>query len=339
MYFKRYTLASILLIAAVGGYVYYMITKDTYTVELLGVNVTLPIAAWVVVPMALFYLASLFHMLYYGFKGYLQKRRIERDISKLTDALYWDILKSPKQHAYDDKEIRKIGVVLDSGFEDLSGIDKNKCDERVKEALEIVEAIERGEFVEMKKVSLDKSNPYVIQNWLNFLNSEPGRAEEVLRKAESYDDTVVRAAMKKFVENASQQQIEKYKEKMDIDIFMHLLDSLKSSDEEKPRIGLDFIDSLLESMEPTEKDYLQIAQRLSKLYTPDEVLRFFEKVVARDEKAFKAYIFVLIEFEMLDKANELLQDTARGEYLDFKAFLDLRKSGKHYPMDLLLPRC
>ncbi len=339
MYFKRYTLASILLIAAVGGYVYYMITKDTYTVELLGVNVTLPIAAWVVVPMALFYLASLFHMLYYGFKGYLQKRRIERDISKLTDALYWDILKSPKQHAYDDKEIRKIGVVLDSGFEDLSGIDKNKCDERVKEALEIVEAIERGEFVEMKKVSLDKSNPYVIQNWLNFLNSEPGRAEELLRKAESYDDTVVRTAMKKFVENASQQQIEKYKEKMDIDIFMHLLDSLKSSDEEKPRIGLDFIDSLLESMEPTEKDYLQIAQRLSKLYTPDEVLRFFEKVVARDEKAFKAYIFVLIEFEMLDKANELLQDTARGEYLDFKAFLDLRKSGKHYPMDLLLPRC
>jgi len=339
MYFKRYTLASIVLIAAVGGYVYYMITKDTYTVELLGVNVTLPIAAWVVAPMVLLYLASLFHMLYYGFKGYLQKRRVERDLSKLSDALYWDILKAPKQHAYDDREIRNIGIVLDQGCEDFSGVDKSKCDERVKEALEMIEAIERGEFVDMKKVTLDKSNPYVVRNWLNLLDSEPGRAEEILRKAEMYDDSVVRAAMKKFVENASQQQIEKYKEKMDIDIFMHLLDSLKSSDEEKPRLNLDFIESLLESMEPAEKDYLQIAQRLSKLYTPDEVLRFFERAVARDEKAFKAYIFVLIEFEMLDKANELLQDTARGEYLDFKAFLDLRKAGKHYPMDLLLPRC
>jgi len=145
--------------------------------------------------------------------------------------------------------------------------------------------------------------------------------------------------MKRFVENASEQQIERYKEKVDKDIVIHLLDSMQSGEEEKPRISLEFIENLLESLKPSEKDYLQIAQRLSKLYTPDEVLRFFEKVVARDDKAFKAYIFVLIEFEMLDKANELLQDTARGEYLDFKAFLDLRKAGKHYPMDLLLPRC
>ncbi len=339
MHFKRYTLASILLIAAAGGYVYYMITKDTYSIELLGVNVTLPIAVWVVVPMVILYLASLFHMLYYGFKGYLQKRRVERDISKLSDALYWDILKSPKQHAYDDKEIRKIGVVLDQGFDDLTGVDKSKCDERVKDALEMVEAIDRGEYVDLKKVSLDKSNPYVVKNWLNFLNSEPERAEEILRKAEAYDDSVVHAAMKRFVENATQQQIEKYKERVDIEIVIHLLDSMQGAEEEKPRIALDFIDSLLESLKPSEKDYLQIAQRLSKLYTPDEVLRFFEKVVARDDKAFKAYIFVLIEFEMLDKANELLQDTARGEYLDFKAFLDLRKAGKHYPMSLLLPRC
>ncbi len=339
MHFKRYTLASILLIAAVGGFVYYMVTKDTYTVELLGVNVTLPIAAWIVAPMVLLYLASLFHMLYYGFKGYLQKRRVERDMAKLSDALYWDILKSPKQHAYDDKEIRKIGIVLDQGCDDFSGVDKNLCDERVKEALEMIEAIERGEFVDMKKINLEKSNPYVVQNWLNFLEKEPERAEEILRKAETYDERVVHAAMKRFVESASEQQIEKYREMIDIDIFMHLLDTLKRGEEEKPRIGLDFIDSLLETIKPSEEEYLRIAQRLSKLYTPDEVLRFFEKVVARDDKAFKAYIFVLIEFEMLDKANELLQDTARGEYLDFKAFLDLRKAGKHYPMDLLLPRC
>jgi len=42
---------------------------------------------------------------------------------------------------------------------------------------------------------------------------------------------------------------------------------------------------------------------------------------------------------MLDKANELLEETQRGEYLDFKAFLDLRRAGKHYPINLLLPQC
>ncbi len=339
MYFKRYTLASIVLMAAVGAFVHYMITKDTFTLEVKSISVTLPIAVWIVIPMGILYLASIFHMIYYGFKGYLQKRRIERDIAKLSDALYWDILKAPRRHAYDDKEIRKIGIVLDLGCENFSAVDKNQCDERVKEALELIEAIERGEFVDMKKIALDKSNPYVIKNWLNFLKSEPERAEEILRKPEAFDKAVVHEAMKTLVKNASQQQIEKYKDMIDIDILIYLLDSMKERGEKRPRIGLDFIDAILDSLEPSEEDYLQIAQRLSKLYTPDGVLRFFERVVARDEKAFKGYIFVLIEFEMLDKANELLQDTARGEYLDFKAFLDLRKAGKHYPMDLLLPRC
>ncbi|MCF6201885.1 MAG: hypothetical protein L3J42_07175, partial [Hydrogenimonas sp.] len=302
MHIKRYTLASIVLIAAVGGYVYYMITKDTYTVELLGVNVSLPIAVWIVVPMALLYIASLFHMLYYGFKGYLQKRRTERDLAKLSDALYWDILKAPKKHSYDDREIRKIGVVLDSGCEDFFGVDKSECDERVKEALEMVEAINRGEYVDMKKVSLDISNPLVVKNWLNFLKNEPARAEEILRRPESYDKRVVHEALKIFVESASESQLEKYKEMIEIDTLLHLLDTMKDEDKEKPRISLEFLETLLETMDVSEEDYLQIAQRLSKLYTPDEVLRFFEKRVAADENAFKANIFVLIEFEMLDKA-------------------------------------
>ncbi len=338
MHLKRYTLASLILIAAVGFYVYKTVSPGDYTLELLGVNISLPIAVWVMIAMGLLYMASFFHMLYFGFKDYLRKKRIARDIEKLADALYWDILKSPKPHNYTDREIRKIGVVLDNGCDDFTKVDRKKCHEHIRDAVDIIVAIGHGEYVDLKKIPLDKSNPYQVQNWLNYLAHEPEKAEEILKKSESYDPKVVHTAIRLYVEKATEQQLEKYADFIDIDVLHHLLDTMEARDE-KSRISLTTIEKLLERNNPDDCDYLRIARKLSKLYTPHELLALFEKLVRHDDKALKAYIFTLIEFEMLDKANEILQDTQRGEYLDFKAFLDLRKAGKHYPIELLLRQC
>ena len=338
MHLKRYTLASIVLIAAVSFYVHKMVSTGTYTLELFGINISLPIAVWSVIPMTLLFLASFIHILYYGIKDYLRRKRVSRDIDKLADALFWDILKEPKKHNYTDKEIKKIGVVLDMGCDNLLKVDKKKCNEHIRDAIDLVTAIKHGEFVELKKINLDKSNPYEIQNWLNFLKAEPTRAEEILRKSESYDPKVVNEAIKIFVESANEHQLEKYAHLIDNDVMMHILDTMKKRDD-KDRISLELIDKLLMQKSFADCDYLLLARKLSKLYTPHALLSFFEKLVAKDERAFKAYIFILIEFEMLDRANELLEDTQPDEYLDFKAFLDLRKAGKHYPINLLLQQC
>ncbi|WOE70905.1 hypothetical protein RZR97_04860 [Hydrogenimonas thermophila] len=338
MHLKRYTFASIILIAAVSFYVYKMVSTGTYTLELLGINISLPIAVWSVVPMTLLFLASFIHILYYGFKDYLRRKRVSRDIDKLADALFWDVLKESKKHNYTDKEIRKIGVVLDMGCDNFLKVDKKKCHEHIRDAIDIVTAIKHGEFVDLKKINLDKSNPLTVQNWLNFLKAEPAKAEEILRKSESYDQKVVNEAVKIFVESANEQQLEKYAHLINNNSLIHLLDTMSKRDE-KDKISLELIDKLLMQKSLSNCDYLLLARKLSKLYTPHALLSFFEKLVARDERAFKAYIFILIEFEMLDRANELLEDTQHDEYLDFKAFLDLRKAGKHYPINLLLQQC
>jgi len=335
---KRYILASIVLIGAVGYYIHKMITTSTYTIDFFGINITLPIAVWVIIPMATLFIFTFFHLLYYGIKDFLKRRRISKDLNRLIDALFWDILKEPKKHNYTDKEIRKIGVVLDMGCDNFLKVDKKKCNEHIRDAIDIVTAIKHGEFVDLKKINLDKSNPYTVQNWLNFLKAEPIRAEEILRKSESYDPKVVNEAIKIFVETANEHQLEKYAHLISNDVMMHLLDTMTKRDD-KDRISLEVIDKLLMQKNFADCDYLLLARKLSKLYTPHALLSFFEKLVAKDERAFKAYIFILIEFEMLDKANELLEDTQNDEYLDFKAFLDLRKAGKHYPINLLLQQC
>jgi len=331
-------LASTILIVATSFYVYEMVSTSTYTLELFGINISLPIAIWSVVPMTFLFLVSFTHILYYGIKDYLRKKRVSRDIDKLADALFWNILKESKKHNYTDKEIKKIGIVLDMGCDNFSKANKKKCNEHVRDAIDIVTAIKHGEFVELKKINLNKSNPYEIQNWLNFLKAEPTRAEEILRKSESYDSKVVNEAIKIFVKSANEHQLEKYTHLIDNDIMMYILDIMKERDD-KDRISLELIDRLLLQKSLSNCNYLLLSRKLSKLYTPHTLLSFFEKLVSRDERAFRAYIFILIEFEMLDRANELLEDTQHDEYLDFKAFLDLRKAGKHYPIDLFLQQC
>ncbi|OQX73115.1 MAG: hypothetical protein B6D59_06535 [Campylobacteraceae bacterium 4484_4] len=338
MHLKRYTLASVIMIALVGTYVYQMVSQSEYALDLLGVHVTLPIAVWVILPMVLLFLASFLHMLYYGFKAYLRRKRVTKDIEKLADALYWDVLKAPKKHHYMDKRVKPVGVVLDSGCDDFTKVDKKLCHERIRDAIDIITAVKHGEVVDLGKLKLDKTNPYMIQNALNLLKQEPQRAEEILRKVESYDQSVAKEAIRIFVESAGEQQIEKYLDFVDKEILMHMLDTLEKRDE-KNKITLSLIEKIVMKNNPSDCDYMVLSRKLIKHYTPHELLAFFEKLVARDEKAFKAYIFTLIEFEMLDKANELMQDTQRGEYLDFKAYLDLRKAGKHYPIDLLLKQC
>ncbi|WP_457596171.1 hypothetical protein [Hydrogenimonas sp.] len=338
MHLKRYTLAALLLIAAVGTYVYQVVTTADYSLDILGIHIDLPIAVWVVVPMVLLYLASLFHMTYYGFKAYMRRKRVTSDIEKLADALFWDILKSPKKHNYFDKRIKPVGAALDYGCDDFTKLDKKAVHEQIRDAIDIITAIRHGEVLDLSKYKLDKSNPYAIQNALNMLAHEPERAEEVLRRVPYYDAKVIRKAIEIFIEKADDKEIEKYQDFIDKEVFMHLIDTLDGREKEK-MVTLATIEKLLERIEPDSCDYMVVSRKLVKHYTPHELLALFEKLLAKDEKAFSAYVFTLIEFEMLDKANELLQDTQRGEYLDFKAYLDLRKAGKHYPIDLLLRQC
>ena len=335
---QRYIFGSLVLMGLVGFYVHKMVTQDDFALEVFGIHITLPIAVWIVVPMAILFIASFFHISYYGIKNYFRKKRVTRDIDKLADALYWGILKEPKKHHYFDKRIKKIGAALDVGCDAILKADKSKCHDRIRDALDMAGGIKHGEFVDLKKINLDKSNPYEIQNWLNFLKAEPNRAEEILRKSESYDPKVVNESIRVFVESANEHQLEKYAHLIDNDVMMYILDIMKKRDD-KDRISLELIDKLLMQKNFADCDYLLLARKLSKLYTPHALLSFFEKLVSRDERSFKAYIFILIEFEMLDRANELLEDTQPNEYLDFKAFLDLRKAGKHYPIDLLLQQC
>ncbi len=76
------------------------------------------------------------------------------------------------------------------------------------------------------------------------------------------------------------------------------------------------------------KDYGEITLDLYKDKAPVTVENF-EKLVQEKEEYTTAYLYVLAEYEMIDKMRDILANSATQEYIPFKALIDLKDSGKH----------
>jgi len=80
---KKYVGFSIFFIALVGIFV-YSFDGGKYTLNILDVPIKLPIAVWIVIPVILLSLATIFHLMFYGTKNMVQLRRIKKDGEKFT---------------------------------------------------------------------------------------------------------------------------------------------------------------------------------------------------------------------------------------------------------------
>ena len=76
---KRYILYSVAYIALVAAIAFYF-SSQNFTIQTFGYELTLPVAAWCVLPVAIFALLSVLHMMFYGFKHYLDSRALKSDM-------------------------------------------------------------------------------------------------------------------------------------------------------------------------------------------------------------------------------------------------------------------
>ena len=84
-----------------------------------------------------------------------------------------------------------------------------------------------------------------------------------------------------------------------------------------------------------KNDYLALAKNYETILKPDQIIALFEKLSLELEEAIPAYLHVLFEYEMIDKAREVLANTKDNEYSAFKALLDLKEVGKHYNLEAI----
>lgn len=338
MYIKRYTIASLILIALVGWYVFGYVSQDTTAIELFGISLpAFPVAVWVIVPLVILYIASVLHMSFYTMLSGFKLRKYDKDYEKVIDAIADAYLaKDERNHIYKTPRYQLLGSIIDNTtLFPSAALNAGTQNDKLDSVLKIIEDIKNGEVVELKKYSLKPENALVIQNDRNRYKKGDITADSILSNAQSYDESLVKEAYTDFIETAPLAKIEQYKSFLTKESLLVVLSRI-NADENTLEISNEAIISLFSVLDLDTKDLIKVSSAVSTGMIPEQRMKLFETLSETREDAIEAYMFTLFDLEMLAPANELLENTQDDEYLNFKAYSALKECGKNFNINLFI---
>jgi len=333
---KKYIFGATILILGAAGFVYSFQITD-YTLEYQGFKIALPIAVWVVVPAIVLFVFSVLHMMFYGMKNYFSTKSVLKDSNLLIGMISKRLLNEEaigiRLNNTDLNDLAQIIQQLNISVDSDVKIENAQIDSIVQKVI----AIKDGEYIPAKELRLPPENPLMVQNTKNRVLSDSNFALEVIKKDSGYDEKLIKLAFKQVLESKPMAIIKKHIKEItfDKDMLIALLKKDINQDGE-PLISNDTIIKLIDEVKLTNVDLIEIAQLYKDIKSPDELIKLYENIVSKDERYTTAYLYVLAEYQVIDKIREILNGSAVTEYLPFRALIDLRDAGKHsYNIDTL----
>jgi hypothetical protein len=284
-------------------------------------------------------LASLVHMMFYGTKNFFRFKRWEKDSDRLNTALYWSLLHEPKANKFNLPKLKETASLLQISNIKVNGT-VDGVSEKIQSALNIISELDKGECVDFKEKKLSEAlsneNPLVIKNHINCLNKFENFAEEVLQSKEKYSDVVFKKALIKFANSTTFLKARKYSKVFNRESFITLINRINRDD----NLGLSktILDEFIVDLNSELRcsDFLLIANVTKKQLTPDENLKLFREYDKEYTKAQMAYIYLLFEYEMIEKAGEYLDEHDPDEFMRFRALYDLKREHTKYKITDLM---
>ena len=338
MYIKRYTIASLILMALVGWYIYAYVTQGSISIELFGIVLpSLSIAMWVIVPLFVLYVASVLHMSFYSMLGSLKLRKYEKDYDKIIDAVVDAYIgKAERNHTFKTPRYQLLGGLLDNTTLFLKGdVNPNTDNEKINNVIKAVESIKNGEVVDLKHYNLKHVNPLVVQNERNRYKKGDGNSEDILSHSSKYAKELCEEVYGDFVKTASVGSIEKYKEFLTKESLLEILARI-NADENNIETSNEALIVLINSLDLVMKDYIDISMALSHGMIPEQRMKLFEILSNDKEEAMDAYLYTLYDLEMLAPAYDILDISQPDEYQNFKAYRALKECNKHFSIELFI---
>jgi len=290
---KKYTIISILLISIIGLFT-YINTNSTTTFNLFGIHITLLNALWTVAFLSLFYLISIIYFGIEKFKNFSFSRNIKKDKENILKNIENKILFKDK--VFPIKELIEIEEIIEM-------IQGDKLIFKESEKLSFINdlmKLQKGEIIDLKKYKFSKENPWYLKNLENKIKNE--------------DLTAAKEALNTPLKDIALQLLSKKADLKEILANNYpitketILNNLKS-----PRLK-----ELITKSNLSNQEYIEIAQILYKdTKIPEQLLEIFEDKIV-------AYIYLLIEYEMIDKALELAKE---NDIKIFEYYLLLRENG------------
>ena len=335
MQIKRYTLSVLVLIILVGAFVYTNVTQSSMMLDFFGIPLpALATAIWVVVPLVILYIASVAHMSIYSLIGTINLRKYEKDYEKMIDAMVAAYLgKIDRNHSFKTDRYKLLGSFIDhtTFFSNEPIITDN---EKINAVVSHLDAIKRGEVVDLKEYKLKPNNALVIQNERNRYKKGELSAEDILSHSDKYSKELCQEVYSDFVETSPLYAIEQYKEFITRKTLFKILARV-NADEYTLEVSNESLISIFTDLGLEKDEYIKVSRALGAMI-PEQRIKLFETLSEEDDDVMDAYLYTLYDLEMLSLASEILAISQPNEYMNFKAYQALRECNKNFNINLFV---
>jgi hypothetical protein len=209
--------------------------------------------------------------------------------------------------------------------------------EKIDDVLQLMRDVKENKKVDIKKFHLPSTTSIAIQNNLNRFERGEIDADSILSRPDSYGEIVCAKAYETYVKTASVGSIMKFKHLFTKASLIDFLQRINAS-ENGIQIANEELVPLLTSMKLDSNDWIDLSEAMAKNMLPEQRIRLFEMLSEQNDDAMEGYFYTLYDLQMIDTANEILNNTANNDYLIFKAYRDLKKANKHYDIAIFLRR-
>ena len=338
MKLKYYVVFAAIFMLIVGVYVYDLESASyTYHLPFSQMSITLPVALWVVLIVALFFVATLVVFASAWAKDLLENYHRKNDYNKLLSQINEQALNQDiKNRVFKRKAFGDLSKILQRFYLKPRLDSVESFNRKIDTLFENYTDVMSGKVVDLKSYHLSRDNKFNMQNIKNKIQANYEKGFKILE--ENYPDELKRFAATEIIKNAKLKEIESIApllngDNVDKPIAQEIFKLyLKNTKDIKPAN----IYALMKKTNTSAMDYVRYAISSKGELAPDEWIRFFEGCADNDENAEMAFFYVLFELEMIDKAKERHRSHSKGEYKIIDAYLDLRSLGKHYPFDIFL---
>jgi len=331
---KKYILGSVILVLVVFAYTFSLASGD-YRVELFDYVLILPIAIWIIVPTLVLFVLSVLHILFYGTKNYFTIKAITKDAETLATLINKKLLNESSKSNFQNSHLKELGSIIEQLDIDITNSNFSSENKIINKTIDQIFAINSGKYISTKELKLDNHNPLMIKNFKNRIEQDGEFALEVIQKSTNYPQEILKPAFFKVLENKSITTIKKLLDSVTFDEEI-VIALLKKDGEQENQFAMtnEQILNIIKKVKLTNTQLIEVAKNYKVLMSPDQIIKLFEDFTLENEEYTLAYLYVLAEYEMVDKMRDILDNSAPTEFAPFKALVDLKDCGKNtYSLD------
>ncbi len=334
MGFKKYVVFSIIFIVAVYGYA-FSLELGHYKITVLDISVNLPVAVWLILPLAFLFIATIGHIVFYGLINIFKSRAVRKDHETMINLLKSNLLGKNNNKKFKTQGFKSLSKILSQFNFTVKDETFSSTDEDLNKIVAYIQDIRNGKFVNDKTLKLSETSEFANLNLLNKINEQVDFAVDVVKKSENYPNNVARHAFDKVLNEKTMTTVKKLYKNIKLD--KQLAKKLFEKDAANNEFGFttEEILKIVKELDYKTEDYIALAKNYETILQPDQIISLFEKLSNELEDATPAYLHVLCEYEMIEKVREVISGTREEEFTAFKALLDLKEAGKQYNLEAI----